>query len=288
MKPLFENLNPGPENSFIVRRFDLEKFTVPFHFHPEFELTLILKGKGKRYVGNNMAGFEENDLVLIGPDVPHCWKSEDKANSDSGAQSVVVHFEKDFLGKEFFTRPELSAIQQLLKRSASGIHFTGYTAEKASVKMEMLAKEDNAFRKMLLLLDIMEELAGSTDYVLLDHAGTIAHLPHINKERMNAALGYIVDNFQDEIILNEVAAVINMSPNAFCKYFKKMTNKTFMETVIDYRINFAMQQLLATEKPVAEIAMESGFGDVSHFYKLFKRSIKISPLQYRKDFQKGI
>ncbi|MEO6684507.1 MAG: cupin domain-containing protein, partial [Dyadobacter sp.] len=103
MKPLFENLKPGPESSFIIRSFDLEQFTVPFHFHPEFELTLITKGRGKRYVGNNMADFEENDLVLIGPDVPHCWKSE----KEDGVKSIVVHFINDFLGKDFFDKPEL-------------------------------------------------------------------------------------------------------------------------------------------------------------------------------------
>lgn len=284
MKPLFENLKPGPESSFIVRSFDLEQFTVPFHFHPEFELTMILKGRGKRYVGNNMADFDQNDLVLIGPDVPHCWKSE----KEDGVKSVVVHFINDFLGQDFFDKPELSNIQNILKRSASGILFKGKTAEAAVPKMKLLSVEENPFRKMLRLLDIMEDLAASSEYQLLDHGGTVAQLPHINKERMNVALGYIVDNFRQDIILNEVAAEVNMSPNAFCKYFKKATDKTFMETVIEYRINFAMQQLLSTEKPVAEIAMESGFGDVSHFYKLFKRLIKISPLQYRKDFQKGI
>lgn len=284
MKPLFENLQPGPESSFIVRSFDLEQFTVPFHFHPEFELTLILKGRGKRYVGNNMADFEKNDLVLIGPDLPHCWKSE----KEDGAKSVVVHFMNDFLGPDFFEKPELSNILSMLKRSASGIFFTGETAKNALPKMELLSVEENPFRKMFRLLDVMEDLARSSEYQLLDHGGTVAQLPHINKERMNVAMGYIVDNFRQEIILNEVAAEVNMSPNAFCKYFKKATDKTFMETVIDYRINFAMQQLLSTEKPVAEIAMESGFGDVSHFYKLFKRLIKISPLQYRREFQKGI
>ncbi|WP_159476520.1 AraC family transcriptional regulator [Dyadobacter sp. 3J3] len=284
MKPLFENLQPGPESSFIVRSFDLEQFTVPFHFHPEFELTLILKGSGKRYVGNNMSDFKEKDLVLIGPDLPHCWKSE----KEDGVKSVVVHFIRDFLGNDFFEKPELSNILNILKRSASGILFTGQTAENAVTKMQLLSAEENPFRKMLRLLDIMEDLAASSEYQLLDRVGTVAQLPHVSKERMNVALGYIVDNFRQGIILNEVAAEVNMSPNAFCKYFKKATDKTFMETVIEYRINFAMQQLLSTEKPVAEIAMESGFGDVSHFYKLFKRLIKISPLQYRKDFQKGI
>jgi AraC-like DNA-binding protein/quercetin dioxygenase-like cupin family protein len=288
MKPLFENVKPGPDSSFIVRSFDLEKFTVPFHYHPEFELTVILEGRGKRYVGNHMADFEENDLVLIGPDLPHCWKSETDPEQDHRAQSIVVHFVKDFLGSDFFNKPELASISGLLKKSASGIRFLDATAQQVKVSLELLAAEESAFGKMIILLGILEVLAGSTEYVLLDHGGTVAQLPHIHKERMNKALGYIVDNFRNDIILSEVAAAVNMSPNAFCKYFKKTTGKTFMETVIEYRINFAMQQLLSTERPVAEIAMESGFSDISHFHKRFKRMIRLSPMQYRKDFQKGI
>jgi AraC-like DNA-binding protein len=288
MKPLFENVKPGPDSSFIVRAFDLEKFTVPFHYHPEFELTVILEGRGKRYVGNHMADFEENDLVLIGPDLPHCWKSETDPEQHKRAQSIVVHFVKDFLGSGFFNKPELSVINGLLKKSASGIRFLGSSAQLVKVRLELLAAEESAFGKMMGLLGILEMLAGSTEYVLLDHGGTVAQLPHIQKERMNKALGYIVDNFRNDIILSAVAEAVNMSPNAFCKYFKKTTGKTFMETVIEYRINFAMQQLLSTERPVAEIAMESGFSDISHFHKRFKRMINLSPMQYRKDFQKGI
>lgn len=287
-KALFENLNSISQASFLVKAFALERFTVPYHFHPEFELTLIVKGKGKRYVGKNMEDFDSGDLVFLGSDLPHSWKSEGAIDGELGAQAIVVHFEKNFLGPEFFDKPELVNIQNLIKLSAYGIRFWNETAKNTRQKMEQLAVEENPFRKMLMLLDILESLGSSKEYSLLDHNGVVAQQLNNNKERINAALGYIVDNFRNEILLDKVAAVVNMSPNAFCKYFKRVTNKTLIETVIEYRISFAIQQLLSTDKAVAEISMESGFRDVSHFYKLFKKRMKMSPLGYRKNFQKGL
>lgn len=288
IKALFENLNPKSDSSFLVNTFVLDKFTVPYHFHPEYELTLIVNGNGKRYVGKNMENFTSGDLVFLGADLPHSWKSEDLVKEETPVKSIVVQFEKDFLGPEFFTKPELANISNLMKSSAYGIRFVNETAEQVKEKMELLAEENNTFRKMLLLLDILQNLSDSKACILLDQDGIVAQQSDFNKERINAALGYIVDNFQSEILLNKVSAVVNMSPNAFCKYFKRITNKTFMETVIDYRINFAIQQLLATDKAVSEISMDSGFGDVSHFHKLFKRRMKVSPLSYRNNFLKGL
>ncbi|WP_221392593.1 AraC family transcriptional regulator [Dyadobacter sp. NIV53] len=288
IKALFENLNPQSNTSFLVNTFILDKFTVPYHFHPEFELTLIVNGNGKRYVGKNMEDFNSGDLVFLGSDLPHSWKSDEIALNKTPVKSIVVQFEKSFLGPEFFSRPELVNISNLLKLSACGVRFINQTAVEINTKMALLAQEENGFCKMIMLLDILENLSVSKDYILLDLDGTVARQSNNNIERINASLGYIVDNFQNEISLNTVAAIVNMSPNAFCKYFRRITNKTFVETVIDYRINFAVQQLLATDKAVAEIALESGFGDVSHFYKLFKRRMKISPLGYRKKFLTGL
>lgn len=287
-KALFENLNKIANASFSVKTFSLERFTVPYHFHPAYELTYIVKGKGKRYVGKNMEDFDSGDLVFLGSDLPHSWKSEGEPNEAFSAQAIVAHFESNFLGNEFFNKPELTNIQNLMKLSAHGIRFVNKTAEEVKQKMTLLALEENACRKMLMLLDVLESLANSKEYTLLDKDGFVAQQLNSNKERINAALGYIVDNFRNEILLDKVAAVVSMSPNAFCKYFKKVTNKTFIETVIEYRINFATQQLLSNDKAVSEISLESGFGDVSHFYKLFKKRMKMSPLSYRKNFQKGI
>ena len=136
----------------------------------------------------------------------------------------------------------------------------------------------------MLLLEILNRLSVSKDYILLNKNNSVPVQTDDNRERINSVFAYIVENFHDEVFLNKAAAIIGMTPNAFCKFFKKMTRKTFMETVINYRINFATQQLTETDKSITDICFESGFRDVSHFYKTFSAYMKMSPLNYRKQF----
>ncbi len=138
------------------------------------------------------------------------------------------------------------------------------------------------------LMDILQSLAMSTDYTLLDKQNTIAQRSSSEQERINAVYAYLVENFREQVSLEKAAAIAHITPSAFCKYFKKITRKTFMETVINYRINYATQQLVQTDKSISEISFDSGFGDVSHFYKMFRLKMKMSPLHYRKRFMDNV
>lgn len=285
-KASYEVLPPSKRKSFLIRKFDQKGFAAPFHFHPEYELTCIIEGKGKRFVGNNMAGFENNDLAFIGSNLPHCWKLTSAKKSK--ADSVVIQFTHDFLGVHFFATPEMSNIQKLLKKSAGGIQFRGKV--KGIIKEHMLSilNEKNNFKKLITLLEILNKLAASKEYILLDEKNTVSEQSAYNRERISKVFAYIVDNFRDTISLDEASQTVNMTPNAFCKYFKKVTRKTFMETVIDFRVNFATQQLIETDKTIADICFESGFRDMSHFYKMFTSRTEVSPLNYRKQFLQEI
>lgn len=285
-KASFEIITSSKKESFLIRKFDKKGFTAPFHFHPEYELTFITEGNGKRFVGNNMAGFQNNDLVFIGSNLPHCWKINPAKNTKAG--SIVIQFTYDFLGKEFFNLPELSQIQKLLIKSESGIEFRGKIKEQVRESMLSVFNEKNNFKKVIILLEILNKLSISKENILLNKKNNSSIQSDNNRERINKVLAYIVDHFRDEISLNEASQIIGITPNAFCKYFKKLTRKTFMETVIDYRINFATQQIIETDKSIADICFESGFHDMSHFYKMFTSRMEISPLNYRKQFLREI
>jgi AraC-like DNA-binding protein len=284
MKAAFEALLTG-EQSFLVRRFEEKSFSAPFHFHPEFELTLIVQGSGKRYIGAHMQDYSPGDLILLGSNLPHCWKTESGATKKS--ESIVIQFRKNFLGETFFDAPELNRICSVLLKSSHGIHFTSKT-EKVKHKMEALSSEKNNSRKLILLLEILYELTLIKNFVLLNKETSYKKLSPDEKERINTVMAYIVENFQKEISLNEAAASINMTTHAFCKYFKKVTRKTFIEAVNDYRIDFATKQLVHTDKSVTVIGFNSGFNDISNFYKTFRRRTHLSPLGYRKAFIKKI
>ena len=281
-KASFEIITSAKKGSYFIRKFDKKGFTAPFHFHPEYELTCITEGAGKRFVGNNMAGFQSNDLVFLGSNLPHCWKLDSPKNTK--ASSIVIQFNYDFLGEPFFESVEMAVIKKLLKRSQAGIRFRGSTRETVRKLMLQALDEKDDFKKLMILLEILNKLSTTKECNLLNKKNLVKDPSGNNRERINKVFAYIVDNFHEEISLPHASSVIGMTPNAFCKYFKKITRKTFMETVIDYRVNFATQLLTETDKTIADICFESGFGDMSHFYKMFASRMEMSPLNYRKKF----
>lgn len=281
-KASLEALQPLKNDSFLVRKFGPEGFEAPFHFHPEYEITYITNGKGKRFVGNNMSGFSTGDLVLLGANLPHCWKLD--AEPGPTPSAIVIQFSKDFLGAQFFKSTELGTIHKLLEKSSAGMRFTGKINEEVRLQMHHLQMENDPFIRLMGLLKILHSLSTTRSYSLLDkNKFAITHIES-GFEKINLVYAYLVDNFQNHISLNEVSKSINMTPNAFCKYFKKITRKTFMEAVIDFRINHATQQLIDTDKSITHVCYDSGFRDMSHFYKMFAARMKMSPLHYRRQF----
>jgi AraC-like DNA-binding protein/quercetin dioxygenase-like cupin family protein len=277
---------PSSGHSFLLKVFGAVAFTAPYHYHPEYELTLILGGRGKRYMGSHMADFGPGDLVLVGSNLAHCWKLESATDASAGA--IVIQFTEDFLGADFLTKAEMAPIARLLQRSHGGIGFRDETRERVSMHILALRTETNSFRRLLGLLEILQELAVSTDDIYLDPQRVRGAEALADQARTHPVFAYLVENFRGSISLDKAAEIAGMTPNAFCRYFKKITRKTFMETVIEYRLNHATQQLIQTDKPVSSICFESGFGDISHFHKTFRSKMRLSPLNYRKKFMQGM
>jgi len=288
IKASIEILQPVHGQSFIFRKFDKSAFDAPYHFHPEYELTCILKGTGKRYAGSHMADFSAGDLVFLGPNLPHCWKLDQEKDEQTEASAIVVQFDGTFLGDTFFNKSELRQIKKLLQLSGCGIYFKSATRAAVNSKLLELCGEKNNFRLLIGLLEILQRLATSNEYILFDRNRITAKRTLAEQERINPVLAYLVENFREQVSLADAAGIANMTTNAFCKYFKKITRKTFMETIIEYRLNYAIQQLVQTDKPISEISFDCGFGDVSHFYKTFKQKMHLSPLNYRKKFMRSL
>jgi AraC-like DNA-binding protein len=270
--------------SFLIKKFDKRCFDAPFHFHPEYEMTYITEGSGKRFVGNNMSGFQKNDLIFIGSNLPHCWKLNTPKKKESS--SIVLQFHYDFMGGNFWLSPEMRNIQKLLKRSSSGIEFKGKIKDQIKGLMIECLNEKKNFKKFIYLLEILNKLSTTRDFTSLNKKIPSPSQSDFNRERSNKVFAYIVENFHENVSLNEAARTIGMTPTSFCKYFKRTTRRTFVETVTDFRINYATQQLIETDKTVTDICFESGFKDMSHFYKTFTSRMEISPLNYRKQFLK--
>ena len=284
MKPTYESVYSPGESSFTVKKFIVKKFSAPYHFHPEMELTFILQGNGKRYIGANMTDYFAGDLVLLGPNLPHCWKTEEGSKENS--ISYVIHFTEDCFGKDFFLCPELTVVSNLFKSSQYGLQFTGENQEIRNGIISSFTEKD-PFTKLIMFLKLLQQLSQSS-FIYLDKDHADINFSDNEKERINAVTTYMIENFQTNVSLSEAASIANMTTHSFCKYFKKMTRKTFLEALNEYRIGFATKQLINTDKPIADIAYESGFRDASNFHKTFKRKLNLSPLVYRNTFMKTL
>jgi AraC-like DNA-binding protein len=282
MKASLESLTNTTNGSFLFRQFNLPYFDAPYHFHPEFELTLILKSEGKRFVGNQVADFKEGDLVLLGANVPHCWKNDGIGNENS-SRSIVVQFKEDFLGRDFFKNAETQPIKNLLDKAKSGILISGKTRDRVAREMIFLQTVP-PFQKLLGLLDLLNTIATSNDFQIIDNQPDKYDLSAIDLERINKIYAYVIEHYTQDIHLETAAHLTNMTETAFCRYFKKITKKTFLDLVTEFRIKHACNLLNSTDKQVAEVCFESGFGNISHFNKQFKVVTGYSPLNYRKMF----
>jgi AraC-like DNA-binding protein len=280
MKPLFEQLTKGIGSSISVTDLSLPCFDGPYHYHPEVELTWIQHSSGKRYVGSKVSAYTEDDLVLLGAGIPHCWKSAGESSAGN-ARAIVIQFQQDFAGETFLNLPELSKIQKLFKKSKAGILIKGNARKQVIALMKELSAADS-LQKLLKLFHIFEIIAGSNETEVIDTQFAGLSPVSTEAERFQKVFSYLIEHYQQEISLQAMAGIANLTPTSFCRYFKTVTRKTLVEIVNELRINMACQLLRMSVKPVNEICFECGFGNISYFNQAFKRIMGCNPLQYRK------
>ena len=279
-KASYENIETLPGRSFAFREFDLPAFDSPWHFHPEFELTLVTHGTGRRFVADHIADYGPGDLVLLGPDLPHFWRTESPAENGQRSRSLVVQFLPGFLGPGFFDLPELDAVKGLLANSSRGLHFTGRTRQRTAEILQRMATRSPQ-GQLLGLLEALNILSRSPDVEVLASEGFAPALDTRTEERINRCQTYIFDRLHEPFGLDDVAAHMSMSPSAFSRYFKRMMGKTFSHFVNELRIGKACRTLLETDRPIAEIAYESGFNNLSNFNRRFRELRGTSPRRFR-------
>ncbi len=296
MKAKLEYIDLSVDSSFTFREFKTLVFDAPYHFHPEYELTLVAAGRGTRFVGNHIGNFQPGDLVLVGANVAHSWltdknsistKPKTPASTEDISHSVVIQFRDDFLGTSFFHRPELRRIAKLLEIAQAGICFAGTTAQQMAERMLQM-KPLSEFYRLLQLLEILNTLSVSDEYTLLNNRKDMQQLSQVDCDRINRVYTFVMENFQREVELSEVAGLVSMTSTSFCRYFKKMTRKTFFQMITEYRIRHSMRLLSETNLSIAETCYRSGFASSSHFNQQFKAITQQTPLQYRKKIKKYV
>jgi AraC-like DNA-binding protein len=253
--------------------------TFLWHYHPEYELVYVEADAGIRHVGSHISGYTQSDLALIGSNLPHLNFDYRLRNE---YHQIVVQLREDFLGTAVSTAPEFTPINQLFKKAANGIAFHGETKSIAVQKLKQLPTL-TSFGQLLALMEIFQVLANSDEITILNDEDISLQFFLKDKIRMGAVYEYIGGNYNRHPDVNVVAAKVNFTTAAFCRYFKKQTNITFTDFVNQYRIDVA-KNLLMQDKNVTEVCYAVGFESLSYFNKLFNKMVGQNPSDFKKSW----
>jgi len=283
MKPAFEIIEPSFGSSFYYSKFD-EKANAKshvWHYHPEVELVYVNGGSGKRQIGSHVSYYNDGDLILIGSNLPHCGFTDDQTGNKN---ETVIQMRPDFLGNSFMDLPEIKNIGVLFQDAKAGIAFGRQTMENVGPKIEAMQHLPQ-FERLMAMLSILNELHLAKDTKILNAEGFAVETQVQDNDRINTVFNHVKDHFQNPIALEEIAGLVSMTVPSFCRYFKKVTNKTFTRFVNEYRVVHASKLLAEKQIGITEICFESGFNNFSYFNKTFRDLTGKSASEYRKQYR---
>lgn len=279
--PIIEKITPAFGSSIHVKKYNskLRNKKPYWHIHPEIELVYVRGGSGKRHIGNQLSYFNDGDLILLGSNLPHYGFTDSLTGNET---ETIVQMPDDFPGRFFLDLPEMTNIRKLFDRAKRGVVFHGQTKLEAGQLLEEIVELDPLDR-ILHLLQVLKQLANSNEYEVLNIEKMSIEVSIQENDRINKVYGFVRENFKRNIALEEVSDQIGMTVPSFCRYFKKMSRKTFTQFVNEYRIVHSIKLLSEEKSNITDICFESGFTNFSHFNKTFKKITGKSPSAYRKD-----
>lgn len=281
MKTLIQKIHLDEQQSFACRLYRTPDFETNWHRHEEFELIQVTEGYGTAMIGDFIGEYKPGDLYFIAGNLPHWFK---KQHHKSIGSALVLHFKKEILGHEFLQLPELKNVQQLLHKN-DGMQLGG-KLQKDIVGMLGEIPQQKGFIRLNTLLQCLQKISVTQQY------STLTQNFLSSNNNVNPTIEKIIDfsfkRYLTPVTLQQVADVADMSIPTFCRFFKKNIKKTYFDFIQDLRISHACKLLTNSNKAVMEICYESGYNSWAHFSKQFKQSKKITPLQYRKEFDQKI
>ena len=285
MKATLSKIPFSSDASFVYREIERDYFNDPWHFHKEYELLLVNKSRGTRFIGDNVSNFEEGDLLLIGSNIPHLLRNSEEFNTNQkklGVSVTYILFAKDFLGNHFFDIPEMKLVHRLLEKSSLALEIHGSAKKYITNKLHDMYYQ-NSTQRLLSLLEILIKLSQSRELKPLFSTGYSANNSG-DTDRITKVFEFIMKNYTEEIYVQEIASKLNMSVASFSRYFKHHTRKTFSDYLTEMRIGHVCRLLMEDNHSISEISFKCGFENLSNFYRQFRKITGITPKDYKNRF----
>ena len=260
-------------------------FTYPIHKHTEVELNFVQNCKGaQRVVGDSIEELGECDLALIGSGLEHVW--EQGSCKNSRIREITIQFSPDLLGENFLGKNQLASIRKLLDKASRGIAFDMPTIMKVYGMLDEITHTQPGFYRVIKLMSILYELSIVENTKTLSSTSFAHSSTSSDSRRVQKVKAYIVDNFNQEIRLQELSDLVGMTPTAFSRFFKLRTGKTISDYIIDIRLGIASRKLVDSTMSIAEICYDCGFNNISNFNRIFKSRKGCSPKSFRDNYRK--
>lgn len=269
---------PKPENSALIYQEDIEVvFYDQLHQHDEIQISFIEKGNGTLLVGDKISSYAENDIFIIGSNLPHAFKSD--KNIKTNSKMLSLFFTEASFGENFFKLSEFAEITSFFSKSLQGLVVK--TNQTKIIQQFLKLKKASKLERFILFLEIVKLISNSKTEPLSNFLYSKKY-SDIEGKRMRTIFDFTIENAHQKISLEAIANLANMTKNAFCKYFKKRTNKTYINFLTELRIEKACQFLKSKEEfSIAEVAFKSGFNNISNFNRKFKEVKNVTPFSYR-------
>jgi AraC-like DNA-binding protein len=285
--PDFELIVGQPRQSFRWNVHGYPYFLAKWHYHPEYELHLIQKTSGKMFVGDYIGNFQPGTLVLTGPNLPHNWVSDIAKGEEVKDRDMLIQFSDGVVRDVLRACPELEEIEPLLDEARYGIEFHGETAKLGARFLRRIGPA-RPTRRMLLFLELLDELNRSKERKTLSSRDYAPTLDHAVSDTINRAIDFLISHLTDEVHLSDVARYCQMSDSVFSRFFKKNTGHGFVRYVNRMRVNRACILLAQSEAPVTEICFSTGFNNLSNFNRQFLAFCGITPSEYRRQAKRNM
>lgn len=281
MKPVQLLVPNNATTSFSVRKDNIPNVNNRWHCHSEVELICFHQGAGTQFVGDNIKRFKSGDIVLVGANLPHYWRYDHSIQLSPGVPcSTAVHFSENFLGERFLHLPESKPVKDLLQKAKRGIYIYGCDAETLASMIEGVYQAEG-LRRIMLLMECLLYISEIKHPALLSSLGFKYDPSESENERLNTIYEFSLRNFREKLVLEEVAALINLTRTSFCRYFKSRTGRTYTQFLTGLRIGYACKLLLENRHSIKQICFESGFNNFSSFHDTFKAIVGKTPKSYR-------
>ena len=270
---------PKPENYALIYQEDTGSlFYDKLHQHEEIQLSYIVAGEGTLIVGDTINDYKKGDILVLGSNLPHVFKSD--INSSISSIMLTLFFTESSFGEGFFELHELNELTSFFKRTKHGFKITSH--KKKISKLFFDLKNASRFERFMILLHLLK-IGSTSNYKSLSSFIYHKKYTDIEGKRMSDVFGYTMSNYTNDISLDNVADVASMTKNAFCKYFKKRTNKTYFSFLNELRIEHACKLLTdESDYMISEISELSGFNNISNFNRQFKAVKQMSPRRYKR------